>query len=95
VPLIIYAAAVVAWPVGHRREWLKRAVASVLLLPVVILPGPILLAALAEMPLHPASFSADSQHALMQPFVFMELGGLWLLPLAAACLSIRATASRS
>jgi hypothetical protein len=33
----------------------------------------------------------------MQPFVFMEMGGLWLLPLAAAfvCIRIAALPSRN
>ena len=99
VPIVIYLVAAVGWPIIRRREILWRILGSVLLLPAVIwLTTPLLLVGLVNSRLPPESFSSDAQlTALMQPFVFMEMGGLWLLPLAAAfvCIRIAALPSRN
>jgi hypothetical protein len=91
VPLVIFAVAVASWPTSSRRETFGRVIGSLLLLPVVVaLTTPPLLVGLVESTLHPKSLSADPQFAaLIQPWVFMEMGGRWLLPLAAAALCIR------
>jgi hypothetical protein len=99
VPMVIYLVAVVGWPMIRRREILRRILGSLLLLPVVVwLTTPLLLVGLVKSRLHPESFSSNAQlTALLQPFVFMEMGGLWLLPLAAAlvCIRIAALPSRN
>ena len=91
VPIVIFSVAVAAWPVGQWREMLRRMVGYALLLPVVVaVTTPLLLMGLVESRLHPESFRADAQWtALIQPWIFMEMGGRWLLPLMAALLCIR------
>jgi hypothetical protein len=96
VPFVIFSVGIAGWPISHRRELLRRLVGFVLLLPVVAaLTTPVLLVGLVESRLHPDSFSAAAQwRALAQPWVFMEMGGRWLLPLLAALLCIRLAADR-
>jgi len=91
VPIIIFLVVVFGWPTKNRREMLRRILSSAIALPIVLgLTTPLLLIGLANSTLYPESFRADSQlRALLQPFVFMELGGRWLLPLVAAAVSIR------
>jgi hypothetical protein len=91
VPMIIFSVAVIGWPISHRHEILRRLLGFLVLLPVVVaLTTPVLLVGLVESRVHPESFSADAQWtALIQPWVFMEMGGGWLLPLVAALLCVR------
>jgi hypothetical protein len=91
VPIVIFLVVVIAWPMKDRREALRRILCSAIVLPVVLaLTTPLLLFGLVNSTLHPESFGADAQlRALLQPFVFMEMGGRWLLPLAATAVSIR------
>jgi hypothetical protein len=90
VPVVIFLVAVIGWPIGDRRETLRRALGCVLLLPIILASTtPLLLYGLVEATLHPESFGAGAQvKALWQPFVFMEMGGSWLLPLVAAALCV-------
>lgn len=85
----------IGWPLGARRERRRRVIGAALLLPVMIaLTTPVLLLGLVDTVLYPMGFSADGQlRALLQPFVFMEMGGRWLLPLVAAtlCICVAAT----
>lgn len=94
VPMVIFLVAVTAWPIAGRREAVGRFVASLVLLPcVVALTTPVLLLGRVEAALDPSTFRAESQlTALLQPFVFMEMGGRWLLPLITAFLAIRVAA---
>jgi hypothetical protein len=91
VPVVIFLVAVTAWPIAGRREAIGRTVASLVLLPcVVALTTPVLLLGRVQAALDPSSFRAGSQlTALLQPFVFMEMGGRWLLALVAGFLAIR------
>ena len=95
VPLLIFLVPLVAWPAGSRREAALRVPVGLVLLPVVVaLTTPLLLTGIVAARVHPAAFAAGSQlAALLQPFVFMEMGGSWLVPLLAAVLCIRGAAS--
>ncbi len=91
VPLIIFLAVLLGWPTMSRRESLRRALAAGALLPIVLgLTTPVLLVGLVAAELHPESYSANAQlNALLQPFVFVEMGGGWLLALVGAAICIR------
>ena len=91
VPIVIFLVTVVSWPIGRRAEAIGRLLSSLVLLPcIVAATTPMLLLGLVNAVLNPASFSAGSQlTVLLQPFVFMEMGGRWLLPLVAALLCVR------
>jgi hypothetical protein len=91
VPIVIFLVTVVSWPIGRRAEVIGRILSSFVLLPfIVAATTPMLLLGLVNSVLNPASFSTHSQWtALLQPFVFMEMGGRWLLPLVAALLCVR------
>lgn len=92
VPIIIFLVAVVGWPIGNSVERRRRILASLLMLPLVVaLTTPIALVGLEKMARNPDRFGgADGQlTSLMQPFVLMEMGGRWLLPLVAALVCIR------
>jgi hypothetical protein len=91
VPIVIFLVTVVSWPIGRRAEVMGRLLSSFVLLPcIVAATTPMLLLGLVNAVLNPASFSAGSQlTVLLQPFVFMEMGGRWLLPLVAALLCVR------
>lgn len=83
---------VVAWPIGDWAERRRRVVASLLALPVVVvLTTPIGFVGVENMRRHAGLFDGaqGQMGAMMQPFVLMELGGRWLLPLVAAALCIR------
>ena len=84
VPLVIFLVAVASWPINGWREAIGRAVGAVLLLPpVVALTTIVLLVGRVEHFLHHASIQSQSGF-LLQPYVFMEEGGRWLVPLLAA-----------
>jgi hypothetical protein len=91
VPIVIFLTIVIGWPAAGRRELARRAMGALLLLPAIIgFTTPVLLVGLVGAGLHPERFSSDVQlSALLHPFVFIEMGGGWLLPLIAAALCIR------
>jgi hypothetical protein len=97
VPIVVYAAAVAAWPISRWREVYRRLLGSLFLVPVVVsLTTPLLLVGLADTSLYPENFQSDKQlTALLQPFVFLESGGNWLLPLMAAVVCVRIAGRRA
>ena len=91
VPVVICLVPALAWPLRRRREAISRTLAFLLLVPLVFAStaAPLLLG-LVHTWMYPGSFSPDAPiHALLQPFVFIELGGGWLIALIAAVLGIR------
>jgi hypothetical protein len=90
-PLVVFGVGLLAWPLASRRELVRRLLWGVPLFALVVaLTTPLLLSGLANTVLRPDTFRSDAQlTALLQPFVFMEMGGLFLVPLLAACLGIR------
>jgi hypothetical protein len=95
VPIVIYCVAVLAWPIRQWREVYRRLFGSLLLLPTVVaLTTPLLLIGIADAALYPQTFRSDGQlTALWQPFVFLEMGGDWLVPVIAAAVCIRLAAA--
>jgi hypothetical protein len=95
-PIVIFLSLLIAWPAADRREIVKRIVAAAWLLPLVVaLTTPPLLVGVVESKLHADTFAAGAQlTALLQPFVFMEMGGSWLCPLLAASVCLRVSAWR-
>ena len=69
---------------------------GIVLLPIVLsLTTPVLLVGLVKSILYPDLFRTDSQlTALLQPFVVVEMGGAWLVPLIAAAISIQVASMR-
>jgi hypothetical protein len=94
VPVVICLIPALAWPLRRRREAVSRTLAFLLVVPLVFASttAPLLLG-LAHTGMYPGSFTSDAPvHALLQPFVFIELGGNWLIALIAALLGIRSGA---
>jgi hypothetical protein len=96
VPVVIFLTVVVGWPIANRREMTLRGGGALLVLPAIIAATtPVLLVGLVNVGLHPETYSTAAQFAtLLHPFVFIEMGGVWLLPLIAAALCIRLGAVR-
>ncbi len=92
VPPIVFLVAVVSWPASRWAEWRGRILISLpMLLCVVALTTTDLFIGLERMARIPGRVNGigDQMAVLMQPFIFMELGGRWLLPLLAAAACIR------
>jgi hypothetical protein len=88
LPLLIYLSAVIAWPAGGNSERLGRLVVSVpVVLLLLALSAPLVLAGQVEISiLREAARWGAARHepGLVTFLIFMESGGRWLLPLAAA-----------
>ncbi|MDR3414865.1 MAG: hypothetical protein P4L83_01650 [Nevskia sp.] len=91
VPVVIFLVVIAAWPFAGYRELAVRLLGTALPLPVIVaLTTSLLLVERVEVFLnHAATYRTESQFVVMtQPFVFMESGGRWLLPLLAAALCV-------
>jgi hypothetical protein len=92
VPLVIFLVAVVGWPTRDWSETRKRIVVALLMMPcIVVLSAPMVLVGLEDMGRNPDLYipTPGKVTTYLQPFVFMEMGGRWLLPLLTALACIR------
>lgn len=88
LPLALFLSAVLAWPVRRRLESMWRlALSTPVLLLLLVLSAPIVLAGQLEISIvrQAARLGVPTQEPGLVTFlVFMESGGCWLLPIAAA-----------
>jgi len=87
VPIVIFLVTLLGWPTRTGSEMPKRFLAALPLIPcVAAVSAPVALVGLENIGRNPSVSGAElgTMTGLFQPFVFMELGGRWLLPLVAA-----------
>lgn len=94
VPLVLLVAGVAGWPLAGSREAAVRVLLTIATLPLVLALGtPVLLVGRQQIVFVEAALrqgAAFHEPGLVTLMIFMESGGRWLLPLAAAvaCIAV-------
>ncbi|MDD5035611.1 MAG: hypothetical protein PHE55_12725 [Methylococcaceae bacterium] len=93
VPMVIELSILLVWPVQHwTQRWVLLSFGLITVLSVIALITPALLLGLLEISFQEAALQLNEPRTkpwVLSWMIFCEMGGRWLLPIAAACWCIQ------